>query len=57
MNETGKITGTTSFWLQPKSAGCYRFGGDARLFVKTRPRWLTRVLMKWLIEWEWEDAK
>jgi len=41
----------------PPPAGCYIIGGNWHIYLDNRPRWLTRVLMKWLLEWEWEDEQ
>ncbi len=42
---------------QPVYAGSWKIGGSTGLVfsVSKRPRWLTRVMMKFLIEWEWCD--
>jgi len=40
----------------PPSAGCWRIGGNFCLNVQRRPRWLTRKLIWWLLEWKWEDV-
>lgn len=37
--------------------GCYVLGTNFRIFINKRPRWLTRYLMRVLLEWQWEDAK
>ena len=39
----------------PHYVGGWRIGNTT--FQQTRkPRWLTRVLCRWLLEWEWVDA-
>lgn len=40
----------------PKMAGSYTIGDNFKLFVKTKPRWLSRVLCRALLQWKWEDA-
>lgn len=45
----------------PRPAGYYRIGPSTQytyvLTQSKRPRWLTRLLMAWLLEVYWEDAK
>jgi hypothetical protein len=43
----------------PTWVGNYQIGGPMglKIFVLKRPRWLTRFLLRVLLEWEWEDAK
>ncbi len=48
-----------TFTTLPKPAGCWRIGGEQlalSVYVGKRPRWLTRVMMRLLLEWEWRDA-
>ena len=42
----------------PAIAGSWTIGGPAglRIYMKQRPRWLTRLMTRWLMEWVWEDA-
>ena len=42
----------------PKYVGGWRIGGSIGLTVNQtrRPRWLTRVLCRWLLEWEWVEV-
>jgi hypothetical protein len=40
----------------PKYDGQYCIGGVTYFPVRKKPRWLTRFLMKYLLEWEWKDA-
>jgi len=40
----------------PLSAGKWTISGNFHIHVQQRPRWLTRKLMWWLVEWGWEDA-
>ena len=40
----------------PPPAGCWYMGGSLHVYILRRPRWLTRVMCKWLLEWEWIDA-
>lgn len=44
--------------LPPSPVGYWCIGGvqGFRFAVRERPRWLTRVLLKALLEWEWRDA-
>lgn len=39
----------------PMYVGEWVIGGTFRVKIKRRPRWLTRVLCKLLLEWEWRD--
>lgn len=41
----------------PKYVGWWRIGGVAGLCImqEKRPRWLTRLLCRVLLEWEWKD--
>lgn len=41
----------------PPGAGYWLFGGTSRFYVKRRPRWLTRVLMRLLLEWMWQPEQ
>ena len=47
----------TKFTITPIYAGHWQVGGAPGLsiYLSKRPRWLTRVLMRWLVEWEWVD--
>lgn len=36
---------TVGFWVLPKTDICYA--------CYEKPRWLTRVLMRYLLEWQW----
>lgn len=38
----------------PPSVGGWQMG-TTRFMQTRKPRWLTRVLCKWLLEWEWVD--
>lgn len=42
----------------PRYVGGWRIGGSTGLTVNQtrRPRWLTRVLCRWLLEWEWVEV-
>lgn len=42
----------------PRYVGGWRMGGLTGLYVAQtrRPRWLTRVLCRWLLEWEWVEV-
>ena len=40
----------------PKEAGYYVVGGNWQFAIRKKPRWLSRFLMKHLLEWEWKDA-
>ena len=46
------------FTQPPKTVGWWQLGGPRGLSVHQtkRPRWLTRVMCKWLLEWEWIDG-
>lgn len=41
----------------PKPVGYWCIGGPRgfRFGIATRPRWLTRVMARLLLEWEWRD--
>jgi hypothetical protein len=43
----------------PLYVGWYQIGGPGALQVHVfvRPRWLTRVMVRFLLQWEWHDAK
>lgn len=61
-NETpiGAETPTWTFQMPPPSPGYWRFPGSSvyatELHMSERPRWLTRKLMWWLLEFKWIDA-
>jgi len=40
-----------------RAVGYWRIGGVHGLAIAMtqRPRWLTRVLCRWLLEWSWHD--
>jgi hypothetical protein len=42
----------------PQYAGHWEIGGPhgMRVQMTARPRWLTRLLMAWLVEWRWRDG-
>lgn len=52
---TGRFEIFSTSQLRP-SAGKWTISGNFSVHVAKRPRWLTRKLMWWLIEWKWEDA-
>jgi hypothetical protein len=39
---------TVGFWILPCA--------PVQFATKVKPRWLTRFLMKHLMQWEWRDA-
>lgn len=46
------------FIQPPPTVGYWVIGGamhGLKVSQVRRPRWLTRVLCKWLLEWEWLD--
>lgn len=51
------LTGTFTASIKgpPAPVGYWRFSGNYRWYSIKRPRWLTRVMMKFLLEWEWQD--
>lgn len=41
----------------PKNVGRWKMPGANTFFFTTqKPRWLTRFLMKHLMQWEWQDG-
>jgi hypothetical protein len=41
---------------QPKVVGAWQIGGAMGMRVAmygSKPRWLTRVMCRWLLQWEW----
>ncbi len=46
------------FISTPPAVGRWRLGGPQglSLYMMRKPRWLTRVMCKWLLEWEWIDG-
>ena len=38
--------------------GAWVIGGPAGLhiYMPERPRWFTRLMSSWLLEWQWQDA-
>lgn len=46
---------TMGFLRMTKWAGYYDIDGT-KFPVRKKPRWLTRFLMKHLLEWKWEDS-
>lgn len=62
MNETPwhQLPGGLVIQKPPSHVGGWRVGGptwSTTFNVTKKPRWLTRVLMRLLLEWEWVDAK
>ena len=52
--------GQASWASRPRAlAGTWTIGGAQGLSfsVSKKPRWLTRKLCAWLLEWEWKDMK
>ena len=47
------------FIKPPKYVGHYQIGGrdGLRVSMTTRPRWLTRLMVRWLLEWYWRDEE
>jgi hypothetical protein len=53
------VNDSTYTFAEPlKFVGHWKIGGPIglRVSLMVRPRWLTRVMCKWLLEWEWEDT-
>jgi hypothetical protein len=40
-------------------AGCWMIGGKPglQIWINNRPRWLTRLMVRWLFEWDWIDRE
>jgi hypothetical protein len=45
--------------IPPPTVGHWLIGGPYGMHfpLPKRPRWLTRVLMAWFVEWQWRDAE
>lgn len=45
--------------MPPQYVGAWLIGGPLgiKLPMLRRPRWLTRVLSRWLLEWDWIEGK
>jgi hypothetical protein len=41
--------------IPPEPVGFWRFGGTRLAHYNSRPRWLTRFMMRVLLEWQWEE--
>ena len=41
------------YWILPGGLG----GTVMRFAAYSKPRWLTRTMMRLVFEWEWEDIK
>ena len=56
-NGSMQTTGIYQRVEQPIFVGAWQMGGPQgfNFNITKRPRWLTRVMMKFLIEWEWFD--
>lgn len=50
--------GTFAIQQPAKYVGYWTIGGPSglRVAMTRRPRWLTRVLCRWLLEWIWTDG-
>jgi hypothetical protein len=51
---------TIEFYVPPKPIGWWTLPGGApncktKFSAHKQPRWLTKVMMKYVFEWEWED--
>ena len=42
---------------QSLPVGNWSMWGNVKWYVTKRPRWLTRLMMRWFFEWEWNDEK
>jgi len=49
IEDTGKLG------LFPPAVGYYEFGG-LRIELNKKPRWLTRFMMRHVVQWEWVDG-
>lgn len=47
----------TSLTTLPPNVGAWVIGGNFYIQQHRKPRWLTRFLMRVLVEWEWRDSK
>lgn len=47
-----------TIYQPPRYVGGWQIGGNTglRVNVTKRPRWLTRFLLRHLLEWEWVDG-
>ena len=45
-----------AFVQTPKCVGHWSMWGNVQWHVTKRPRWLTRLMMRWFFEWEWNDG-
>ena len=43
------------FVASPATVGYWSMWESTRYYVTKRPRWLTRLMMRWFFEWEWND--
>jgi hypothetical protein len=51
--------GRITFREPPKHIGGWQIGnspGAIVFWITKRPRWLTKVMCAWLLEWQWKDG-
>lgn len=55
---TSKVPPTYSIYEMPAVVGAWVIGGKPGLYfyMREKPRWLTRLMCRWLLEWKWEDS-
>jgi len=45
------------YWLIGGVSNAGGWEAGIKIMLQKRPRWLTRVLLAWLIEWHWHDSE
>lgn len=57
-NIVGEVTQAYAMREKITYAGAWELPGSTTYFACIKkPRWLTRFLMKHLVEWKWKDSK
>jgi hypothetical protein len=41
----------------PEGSGCWVINQSFRVYVKKKPNWLHKKIVKLMFGWEWEDKK
>lgn len=43
-------------FYQPKNAGCWVINESLHIYVKTKPNWLNKKMVKLIFGWVWQDG-
>lgn len=45
-----------TFYLPPKNAGCWILNDSLHIYVRKKPFWLHKKMIKLIFGWNWKDG-